>query len=107
MIFYSCLLGLTFRRHGRGEYILQNQCTYIGDWRDNKRHGKGLFTWPDGSTYEVLLQLGRGWAGQGRTGQGRAELGRGRPEVLFAWTNGPTFEELLQLGRGGAGQDRV
>jgi hypothetical protein len=24
----------------------------VGDWRDNRRHGKGAFTWADGSVYD-------------------------------------------------------
>lgn len=32
--------------HGRGFYI--GQCLYIGYWRENKRHGKGLYIDKDG-----------------------------------------------------------
>ena len=41
----------------RGTYINKDRhmsdilWTYDGDWKDNKRHGKGTFTWADGSKY--------------------------------------------------------
>jgi len=25
---------------------------YSGQWKDNKMHGRGVFTWPDGKKYE-------------------------------------------------------
>ena len=26
--------------------------TYTGEWKDNKMHGKGIFTWKDGRKYD-------------------------------------------------------
>jgi hypothetical protein len=86
-------------RHGRGEYVYgsfqaqnsssssssgaaanssedisllsKSQPRYIGDWRDNKRHGKGRFIWPDGSVYDG------DWENDLRHGRGLLELSNG------------------------------
>lgn len=44
---------------------------YIGDWRDNKRHGKGKFIWSDGSYYEG------DWENDLKHGRGVLELSNG------------------------------
>ncbi|MGA1684222.1 MAG: hypothetical protein ACO38S_06915 [Gemmobacter sp.] len=31
-----------------GEYRLENGATYVGEWRDGKRHGRGTLYGPDG-----------------------------------------------------------
>ena len=31
---------------------------YVGEWKDGKRHGQGLSTAPDGSTYEGMFKNG-------------------------------------------------
>ena len=38
--------------HGNGHYKLANGSEYTGEWFDNKFHGKGTQTWPDGRRYE-------------------------------------------------------
>ena len=35
-----------------GCYIWADGRKYIGQWANNKMHGKGVFTWPDGRYYE-------------------------------------------------------
>lgn len=44
---------------------------YLGDWRDNRRHGRGRFTWSDGSYYEG------DWENDLRHGRGLLELSNG------------------------------
>ncbi|KAH3767382.1 2-isopropylmalate synthase [Pelomyxa schiedti] len=43
------------KRDGRGKFTWQGpggQHTYDGDWRDGLKHGRGTYTWPDGGTYD-------------------------------------------------------
>jgi hypothetical protein len=40
------------KKHGKGIYTFPDGSKYDGDWEDNKKHGKGIFTWFDGSKYE-------------------------------------------------------
>ena len=35
----------------------KNGARYIGEWVNNKKHGQGLFIYPDGSKYEGELVL--------------------------------------------------
>lgn len=37
---------------GKGIYIWSDKRTYTGGWSNNKMHGNGKFTWPDGKVYE-------------------------------------------------------
>ena len=40
-------------RHGQGTYTYPNKYfTYTGSWDNGIKHGKGLFTLGDGSSYE-------------------------------------------------------
>ena len=35
--------------HGQGTYAYANGDKYVGEFKDNKRHGLGTFTFPDGA----------------------------------------------------------
>ena len=37
--------------HGKGEYVTKT-FRYIGDFKDGKKHGHGIYTWPNGDTYD-------------------------------------------------------
>ena len=39
-------------RHGNGMYVLPDGSTYNGQWQNGNMTGRGTFTWPDGSVYE-------------------------------------------------------
>ncbi len=39
--------------HGKGHLILSNgDCEYSGDFINDKRHGHGIMTWPDGRQFD-------------------------------------------------------
>jgi len=40
--------------HGRGYFKDSNGTTYNGDWERDMKHGKGIETWIDGSSYNGL-----------------------------------------------------
>jgi hypothetical protein len=35
-----------------GVYRWSDGREYVGEWKDNKMHGKGVLVWPDGKRYE-------------------------------------------------------
>ena len=37
------------KRHGFGANTYANGKTYVGEWKDDKKDGKGTFTWNSGS----------------------------------------------------------
>ena len=40
-------------RHGQGEETFaQDQSHFVGNYFDGKMHGKGLYTWKDGSSFK-------------------------------------------------------
>jgi len=51
-------------RHGNGIYVLPNGSVYEGNWREGAMSGRGIFRWPDGSVYDGDWKDGR------RNGQG-------------------------------------
>ena len=40
------------RRHGNGTFTFFNGSKYIGQWKNNFRNGKGSYIWPDGHKLE-------------------------------------------------------
>jgi len=46
-------------RHGNGIYVLQDGSVYEGTWREGMMHGRGVFNWSDGSVYEGEWKDGR------------------------------------------------
>ncbi len=48
------------KRHGRGVYVGANGDRYEGDWKDGKAHGRGVEMWADGSS-EVVLHRWTVW----------------------------------------------
>ena len=39
------------KKHGNGILTNVNGDKYVGKWKDNKRHGTGTYTWADGNNY--------------------------------------------------------
>ena len=39
------------KRHGEGTYTYPDGAKYVGEYKDNKRNGKGTFTFADGDKY--------------------------------------------------------
>ena len=39
------------RRDGKGEDVKPDGSKYVGDFKDDKMHGKGTFTWATGGSY--------------------------------------------------------
>ena len=44
-------------RDGKGLYVFKGGARYEGAWRCGKKHGKGKFTYPDGSIYDGTFQF--------------------------------------------------
>ena len=40
------------KAHGRGIYSHLDGARYEGSWCEDKQHGEGLETWPDGASYQ-------------------------------------------------------
>ena len=38
--------------HGKGVYTWADGRSYEGDWEENNMHGKGLYAWDDGRSYD-------------------------------------------------------
>jgi hypothetical protein len=52
------------KKHGRGVLTLSSGTKYDGEWQDGKRHGWGVFKYADGATYEGEWK-DRKWNGKG------------------------------------------
>ena len=52
------------KKHGQGTYTTAGGAKYVGEWKEGKRHGQGTSTYPDGGTYSGEWKDGK------RNGQG-------------------------------------
>ena len=63
------------KMNGRGLYTWASGDRYEGQWKDDKRNGQGIFTWTDGKRYEGEYKDDK------RNGQG-----------IYTWANGNRYE---------------
>mmetsp|Transcript_7620 Transcript_7620/g.8607 ORF Transcript_7620/g.8607 Transcript_7620/m.8607 type:complete len:221 (-) Transcript_7620:27-689(-) len=58
---YNFYVGDWFnnRPHGRGEFTTAQGAVYAGDFFESKQHGFGVETWPDGTRYEGQYKDGK------------------------------------------------
>jgi len=76
------------KKHGQGTHTWANGDKYIGEWKGNKRHGQGTLTWKKGDKY-----LGE-WKDSERNGQG-----------TYTWANGDKYiGEYKDSKRNGQGK---
>ena len=40
------------KKNGKGTYYFVNGDKYVGDWVEDNQTGQGVFTWPSGDRYE-------------------------------------------------------
>ena len=58
-----------------GTHTWDNGDKYVGEWKDDKKHGKGKFTWASGNMYEG------DWEDDNYHGKGK-----------YTWANGGMYE---------------
>ena len=63
------------KQHGQGTYTWANGEKYVGEWKNGNKHGQGTFTWADGEKY-----VGE-WQDDNRTGQGTYSYPNGNKHV--------------------------
>merc|ERR1711998_495435 len=67
------------KKHGKGTYTWASGSVYVGDWKDSKRHGKGTLTWPSGDVYDGE------WKDDKRHGKGTCTWASG--DVYYSRSN--------------------
>ncbi|TNV82078.1 hypothetical protein FGO68_gene410 [Halteria grandinella] len=76
-----------YLRTGNGSWLQEDGVTYLGEWKDDQKHGFGKFTWLSGAIYEGE------WVNGKKQGQGR-----------YRWPDDKIFEgewkEDKRHGRG-------
>jgi hypothetical protein len=63
------------KKHGHGLYRWPNGRTYVGEWKDNQMDGEGVESWPNGSKYQGQFKANK------RHGQGTYTWSDGRQYV--------------------------
>ena len=66
------------KHHGQGAYTWANGEKYVGEWRQDKPHGQGTYTWADGNKYIGAYKNGDK-NGQGTYIVGYDHVFEGRP----------------------------
>src|ERR1035441_9925741 len=44
------------KRHGRGKYTWRDGRSYDGEWKNDNLHGEGVFTFADGGKYDGKIE---------------------------------------------------
>lgn len=85
------------KMHGRGSLTWPDRRQYIGEWRNGKRHGKATALWPDGRKYigEIRDDKANGhgafsWP-NGNTYVGEWRNDRRNGFGVFSWSDGRKF----------------
>lgn len=52
-LFYLKILNFKFFKEGFGIWYFKNGDIYAGEWKNNKKHGRGFFFTTEGDRYEV------------------------------------------------------
>jgi hypothetical protein len=81
--------------HGKGVYRWPDGRTYEGEYYCNKKHGWGVYTWQDGSRYEGPWMNGkRHGAGRHYLKSNRYREGVWHLDKRVKWTSG-NIDELM------------
>ena len=67
------------KKHGQGTYTVANGAKYVGEWKGDKKHGQGTVTWPNGAKYVGEWKAGWPWEGVEYLASG---------EIAGTYTNG-------------------
>lgn len=93
------------KKHGRGEYTWQNGEKYNGDWVHDSQSGKGKWTWPNGNWYEGQFKngiiVGEGeffFADRGDSFKGSFLAGKAHGKGVYTYSTGDRYEGEMQAG---------
>ena len=76
-------------RHGQGTGTFPSGNKYVGEWKDGKKHGQGTFTFPSGNKY-----VGE-WKDDNRNGQGTFTFADGERLVGY-FMNGEYIPDICE-----------
>jgi len=91
-------------KHGRGK-LQMTECTYIGDFWHDQRHGQGELRWDDGRVYKGQFENSKfhGFAAMtwidGRSYAGAYADDRKHGEGTFVWTDGRRYAGQWDAGK--------
>ena len=86
------------KREGKGIFYWINNNRYEGECKNDKREGKGIFYWNDGSRYEgdfmedLIAGKGKYYYNNGDRYEGECANGKAEGKGVFFWSNGDRFE---------------
>ena len=92
------------KKHGQGTYTWADGTRYEGEYRDDKKHGQGTYTWADGTRYEGEYRddkkHGQGthtWA-DGRRYQGEYRDGKPHGQGTYTLPDGRRYQGQWHAG---------
>ncbi len=81
------------KKHGQGTYTVANGAKYVGEWKGDKRHGQGTYVEANGAKY-----VGE-WKGDKKHGQGTVTWPNGA-KYVGEWKAGWPWEGVEYLASG-------
>ena len=79
------------KKHGHGSFSYSNGDKYVGQWKDGKRHGKGTATFANGDNYIAEFKDGK------EHGKGIFNRPKKGQKLYGEWKNGEFVVDELKL----------
>jgi hypothetical protein len=94
------------KEHGKGIYTWSERGKYDGEWKDGKEHGKGIYTFSDGRKYEGEFKDGKEhgkgiytFSNGSKIYEGEWKDGLEHGKGIYTWPDGSKYEGEWKDGK--------
>ncbi|PRP78393.1 morn motif-containing protein [Planoprotostelium fungivorum] len=86
-------------RHGQGKFVWRTGDHYEGEFKNDLQHGRGIYTWSDGSVTRLICLGTYTWAYNGERYEGEFREDKIHGQGTFFYDNGERYEGEYRDGK--------